>query len=86
MATIHASKAKRAKRYLAREDGGAEVTIIATSTEQALSAAREWTAGGEYDPDNVGETVTQHVAVWLERDVRPGAPPLATASVTFPIR
>lgn len=63
--TIIASLAKTARAYVAREEGGANVTIIAASDDQALRAAIKWCEGGEYDLDETTDTVTQHV--WVRR-------------------
>jgi hypothetical protein len=66
-ADIIASRARTARLYYAREDGGAEVSILASTLQQALRSAVEWTRGGDYDREYVGETVTQHVRVWRAR-------------------
>lgn len=61
---IIASRSKRAREYYASEDGGATVSILATSLAQALEAASQWCAGGDYDPEYCPAVVTQTVRVW----------------------
>lgn len=71
--TIRASSAKRAREWDAIEEGGAAVTIIAATRQQAETAAARWTRSGDWDCDDennekpcVVEVIVRPKSDWMD--------------------